>query len=212
VNYENPGDADDVAELTSPLELIDVRLGIEPNMVQLAVLNATGRDIERLAQRDRADGALQRRQRELHALGHRVPSADFGGTRNPLMVWVYRQINAVRTHGQWAAIMKDKVLTPDRIAEYNHSMRRCTRRSARATWRRQSGSSPAICISRGASWSARRRAAANECARDGRMPVRGGPLRGARSPLRPVVACHCTQCRRMTGHFLAATAAREPTS
>jgi hypothetical protein len=30
-----------------------------------------------------------------------------------------------------------------------------------------------------------------------------------RGPLRPVVACHCTQCRRMTGHFLAATAARE---
>src|SRR5207248_10006566 len=27
-------------------------------------------------------------------------------------------------------------------------------------------------------------------------------------PLRPVVACHCSQCRRMTGHFMAATAAR----
>ena len=27
-------------------------------------------------------------------------------------------------------------------------------------------------------------------------------------PLRPVIACHCTQCRRMTGHFMAATAAR----
>jgi hypothetical protein len=26
--------------------------------------------------------------------------------------------------------------------------------------------------------------------------------------LRAVVACHCTQCRRMTGHYLAATAAR----
>jgi len=39
-------------------------------------------------------------------------------TRNPLMVWVYRQINAVRTHDQWTA-MKDKVLTPERIAEYN---------------------------------------------------------------------------------------------
>ena len=26
--------------------------------------------------------------------------------------------------------------------------------------------------------------------------------------LRPVVACHCAQCRRTTGHFLAATAAR----
>lgn len=25
-------------------------------------------------------------------------------------------------------------------------------------------------------------------------------------PLRPVVYCHCTQCRRQTGHYLAATA------
>jgi hypothetical protein len=42
----------------------------------------------------------------------------------------------------------------------------------------------------------------------------GGCLCGAvryevRGSLRPVVACHCTQCRRMTGHFLAATAARQ---
>jgi hypothetical protein len=41
----------------------------------------------------------------------------------------------------------------------------------------------------------------------------GGCLCGAvryevRGPLRPVVVCHCTQCRRMTGHFMAATAAR----
>jgi hypothetical protein len=45
-------------------------------------------------------------------------------------------------------------------------------------------------------------------------PVRsGGCLCGAvryevRGPLRPIVMCHCTQCRRMTGHFMAATAAR----
>jgi hypothetical protein len=42
----------------------------------------------------------------------------------------------------------------------------------------------------------------------------GGCLCGAvryevRGTLRQVVACHCTQCRRMTGHFLAATAARD---
>jgi hypothetical protein len=27
-------------------------------------------------------------------------------------------------------------------------------------------------------------------------------------PLRPIVMCHCSQCRRMSGHYLAATAAR----
>ncbi|MEM9433989.1 MAG: GFA family protein [Pseudomonadota bacterium] len=26
-------------------------------------------------------------------------------------------------------------------------------------------------------------------------------------PLRPVVACHCTQCRKSTGHFVSATSA-----
>lgn len=41
----------------------------------------------------------------------------------------------------------------------------------------------------------------------------GGCLCGSvryevRGALRPVVMCHCTQCRRMSGHFLAATAAR----
>jgi hypothetical protein len=28
-------------------------------------------------------------------------------------------------------------------------------------------------------------------------------------PLRPVVYCHCTQCRKQTGHFVAATAAAD---
>ncbi len=118
VSHENPGEAEDVAELTSPLELIDVRFGIEPNMVQLAVLNATGRDIDRLA------GTIARMEQcsadtESFTLWdeefHQVISE---ATRNPLMVWVYRQINSVRTHSQWTA-MKDKVLTPGRIAEYN---------------------------------------------------------------------------------------------
>ena len=46
---------------------------------------------------------------------------------------------------------------------------------------------------------------------DGRQRT-GGCLCGAvryqvRGALRPVVMCHCTQCRRVTGHVMAATAA-----
>ncbi len=36
----------------------------------------------------------------------------------------------------------------------------------------------------------------------------GGVRYEVRGALRPVVMCHCTQCRRMTGHLMAATAAR----
>jgi len=36
----------------------------------------------------------------------------------------------------------------------------------------------------------------------------GGVRYRVTGPLRPVVMCHCTQCRRVTGHVMAATAAR----
>ena len=43
-------------------------------------------------------------------------------------------------------------------------------------------------------------------------PVRGACLCGAvryrvEGPLRPVVACHCAQCRKTSGHYVAATSA-----
>ncbi len=51
--------------------------------------------------------------------------------------------------------------------------------------------------------------------REGEIPswTTGGCLCGAvryevHGPLRPVVNCHCSQCRRTSGHFVAATAVR----
>jgi hypothetical protein len=36
----------------------------------------------------------------------------------------------------------------------------------------------------------------------------GGVRYAVRGPLRDVITCHCTQCRRTSGHFVAATACR----
>ena len=41
---------------------------------------------------------------------------------NPLLINVYRQINHVRLHAQWDA-MKEKILTPEVIADYNRQHR-----------------------------------------------------------------------------------------
>lgn len=109
---------EDVAELTSPLELIEVRLGLEPNMLRLAVLNATGRDIERLAAAIARMEAAAADSESFTLWDTEFHQLIAQATRNPLMVWIYRKINDVRTHRQWNA-MKLKVLTPRRIAEYN---------------------------------------------------------------------------------------------
>jgi hypothetical protein len=45
------------------------------------------------------------------------------------------------------------------------------------------------------------------------LPITGGCACGAvryavRGPIRDIIACHCEQCRRTSGHFVAATACR----
>lgn len=122
VSYRGGGGEDDVAEITSPLELIEVRLAIEPRMARLATVNATARDIERMAEvlaRLEASGADRN-----HFTGwdQRFHQSLADATRNPLMASLYRQINHVRGHAQWHA-MKDQILTPDRIAGYNRQHR-----------------------------------------------------------------------------------------
>ena len=118
VSYRERPDHEHIAETTSPLELIEVRLALEPHMVRLAVMNASARDIERL--REALGGVVSSGNSP-----ERFSRADetfhltlAGCARNPIMQWLYRHINDVRGHSQWAA-RKDKILTPERMLEYN---------------------------------------------------------------------------------------------
>jgi DNA-binding FadR family transcriptional regulator len=120
VNAPARPQSEDVADQTSPLELIDVRIALEPYMTRLACINAAARDIDRMQE------LMERQEREC-GLNDRESFSRWDeafhlsiaeATRNPLLISLYRQINEVRAHQQWAA-MKDKVLTVERIADYN---------------------------------------------------------------------------------------------
>lgn len=108
----------DLADQISPLQLIEARFAVEPFTTRLAVLNATRRNLDDMentltrAEAARADkDAFSRWDGEFHLQIARA-------SRNPLLLSVYLQINEVRLHAQWDA-MKEQILTPDVIADYN---------------------------------------------------------------------------------------------
>lgn len=114
--------AGDLADLISPLQLIEARIAVEPYTTRLAVLNATRRDLDEmnnvLARADDSvndKDAFSKWDAEFHLLIARA-------SRNPLLTLVYKQINNVRLHAQWDA-MKEQILTPEVIREYNEQHR-----------------------------------------------------------------------------------------
>ncbi|MEQ8654663.1 MAG: FadR/GntR family transcriptional regulator [Kiloniellales bacterium] len=123
VNHRSDAEDDDVAERTSPIELIEVRLAIEPQMARLASVHATQRDLDRMAEALSEVEVCDIRDREAFTRADAAfHQALADCTRNPLMIGLYRQINTVRSHAQWAR-MRDKVLSPERQKSYNDQHR-----------------------------------------------------------------------------------------
>ena len=112
----------DISSITSPLEMVEVRIAIEPQMVRLAITNASHRDLEELR------NALQQCE-ECGGDAEKFALADTAFhmalaqcSKNKLMYWVYERISEVRRYSQWR-IMKAKLLTPERIDYYNDQHR-----------------------------------------------------------------------------------------
>ena len=123
VNYHRTPDGHVMATRTSPIELIEVRLGIEPQMARLAALHATIEDLGRL---EAAIMELEKAGEDRDAFSNADEQFHLRlaeCTRNPLMIWLYRHINDIRGHAAWNR-MKEKILTPERIAAYNEHHRR----------------------------------------------------------------------------------------
>lgn len=123
VTHRAGPDENDIAEITSPIELIDVRLAIEPDVARMAVANATARDLERLESALTECEAAGGDREAFSQADERFHRALAEATRNPLMIWLYGKINDVRGHTQWNA-MKDQILTSARISAYNAQHRK----------------------------------------------------------------------------------------
>ena len=107
-----------IAQSTSPLELIDTRYALEPQIVRLAVLNAT-------------DQALVRAESALDVMERSVYDPDTFSfsdeafhlalaecTRNAMLVWITRRVSEVRKNAEWAR-MRQLTLSADIIRRYN---------------------------------------------------------------------------------------------
>jgi DNA-binding FadR family transcriptional regulator len=119
-SYERQTSSHDIAELTSPLELIEVRAAVEPQMARLAVLHATARGLDELQAL-----LVELKAAEQTSDAARFSSADeqfhmavAACTANPLLVWVYKEINVIRTHAQWGE-MRKQILTRECMHLYN---------------------------------------------------------------------------------------------
>lgn len=123
--YVNHGDQDDlqtVVEVTSPLELIECRMGIEPHLARLAVANAGKAPLKRMLQTLEAAEAAGSDPDGFSSADEQFHLALAECADNPLLLWIYRRINDIRHQTQWSA-RKDHVLTPRRIEDYNRQHR-----------------------------------------------------------------------------------------
>jgi DNA-binding FadR family transcriptional regulator len=120
VSHQSQESEHGIAEQTSPLELIEVRAAIEPQMARLAVLHASAIDVERMLGLLKELQTAEKNDDVEHysAADEQFHLAIANATSNPLLVWLYRQINEIRTHSLWA-VMRSKVVTRENMHLYN---------------------------------------------------------------------------------------------
>jgi DNA-binding FadR family transcriptional regulator len=122
VSHQETTNQQEISSITSPIEMVEVRIAIEPQMVRLAIVNASSRDLEQmrdaLKQCEICDGDPEKFARADTAFHMALAHC----SRNKLMYWLYERISEVRRHSQWRS-MKSKLLTPERMDYYNSQHR-----------------------------------------------------------------------------------------
>ncbi len=118
VSHREITNQQEISSITSPLEMVEVRIAIEPQMVRLAIANASSRDLEEMRNALRQCEACHGDSEKFALADTAFHMALAHCSKNKLMYWLYERISEVRRHSQWRS-MKSKLLTPERMDYYN---------------------------------------------------------------------------------------------
>lgn len=118
INYDIKADQDAISEETSPLNLIETRLAIEPYIVKLVVSNANHRELRKLEQALDKVVNCQQDPDSFSSADEAFHLMLANCSQNPLLIWMYQRINDIRSHTQWSH-RKHNILTPEKIDLYN---------------------------------------------------------------------------------------------
>ncbi|MEM0922221.1 MAG: FadR/GntR family transcriptional regulator [Pseudomonadota bacterium] len=111
-----------MTEGTRPLELLDARFGLEPQLCRLAVIHATAQDLQALEEPIRVMESCLSDRTSFADADERFHLALADCAQNPLMRWMMAKMHEVRSHKQWGH-MRTLTLTPQMIALYNRQHR-----------------------------------------------------------------------------------------
>jgi GntR family uxuAB operon transcriptional repressor len=122
VTYSERDETRSIVETTRPLELIDARFAVEPQMVRLAVLHATEFDLAKAEAHLQAMEACGGDALAFADADDRFHLALARCSQNALITWMMAKMHEVRSHAQWAR-MRTITLEPEIIALYNRQHR-----------------------------------------------------------------------------------------
>lgn len=122
VTWADGQDTGSVTEITRPLELVDARFAVEPQMCRLAVLRTTDFDLSQLRTLLDSMETCERDPARFAEIDEEFHLALARCTQNPMILWMMEKIHEVRSHVQWAR-MRLLTLNPEVVRHYNSQHR-----------------------------------------------------------------------------------------
>lgn len=110
-----------VGQITSPAELMQARLVLEPAIIELVIGNATVSDLDRL-ETCCAKAEVATSHREFEKWDGLFHDAIAQAAHNSIVSGLFRLMNDARSHGEWG-MLKERSLTDERRLTYQREHR-----------------------------------------------------------------------------------------